>query len=203
MSTASTIVRHRPTRAPLTFRRGRPSHSTAMSVVVPPTSTTHASRRPARCQAPTTLAAGPDRIVSIGRRMAHSARTNEPSPLTTISGAPTPSSSRLRRTVSTSSRSRGIKRAFRATVVARRTELRRAVSSWPHVTGRDSPPGPQAVNSSISARTRSSWSGLRTLKYPDTAKASTCSRRARMACRAAVSSNGAISFPAPSCPPCR
>jgi N-methylhydantoinase A/oxoprolinase/acetone carboxylase beta subunit len=33
------------------------------------------------------LAAGPERIVSIGRCIAHSARTNEPSPRTTINGA--------------------------------------------------------------------------------------------------------------------
>ena len=36
---------------------------------------------------PMTLAAGPDRIVSIGRCVAKSARTSDPSPLTTINGA--------------------------------------------------------------------------------------------------------------------
>jgi UDPglucose--hexose-1-phosphate uridylyltransferase len=84
---------------------------------------------PARCQAPTTLAAGPDRIVSIGRRMAHPARTSDPSPLTTISGATTPISSSVRRTVAMRSRNSGINRAFSAAVVARRTEFRRLVNS--------------------------------------------------------------------------
>ena len=115
------------------------------------------------CPAPTTLAAGPDRTVSIGRRIAHSARTSEPSPLTTINGATTPTVSSVERTVAMSSRSNGISRAFKAAVVARRTELRRVVNSWPQVTGRDCPSA-EAVNSSTRARTCSSWTGLRTPK---------------------------------------
>ena len=113
--------------------------------------------------------------------------------------------SRVRRTVAIRSRNKGIRRALRATVVARRTASRRVVSSCPQVTGKGrrsrSPAGP--VSSSTNARTRSSCSGLRTRKYPDTANASTRSRRARIAARAAASSKGATQLPAPSWPPCR
>ncbi len=54
-------------------RIGRPSRSIATSVVVPPMSETSTSSSPERCRAPTTLAAGPDRIVSTGRFRASSA----------------------------------------------------------------------------------------------------------------------------------
>ncbi len=93
----------------------------------------------------------------MGRRSAHSARTSEPSPLTTISGTPRPRAASVSRSVPMSSRSKGTSRALRATVVARRTELRRVVSSWPQVTGK-------FVSSSIISRARISWAGLRTPK---------------------------------------
>ncbi len=128
-----------------------------MSVVVPPTSTVHTSRRPARCHAPTALAAGPERIVSTGRPNAHSARTSEPSPFTTISGATSPRSTSVACTEVISSVSGAIKCAFRVTVVARRTALNWLVSSWPQVAG-------SPLSSSTNAFTRSSWAGLRTLK---------------------------------------
>ena len=67
MATASTMVRKPPTVAPSGSSRGRPRSSTATSVVVPPMSETTASSRPVMWRAPTRLAAGPDRIVSIGR----------------------------------------------------------------------------------------------------------------------------------------
>ena len=67
MATASTMVRKPPTVAPSGSSRGRPLSSTATSVVVPPMSETTASSRPVMWRAPTRLAAGPDRIVSIGR----------------------------------------------------------------------------------------------------------------------------------------
>ena len=65
-STASTIVRHPPTNAPSALTTGRPPDTIAMSVVVPPMSETTKSARPVRKPAPTTLAAGPERIVSTG-----------------------------------------------------------------------------------------------------------------------------------------
>ncbi|MEW6755419.1 MAG: hypothetical protein AB1505_31230 [Candidatus Latescibacterota bacterium] len=50
-----------------------------------------------------------------------------------------------------------MRRALRAVVVARRTESRRLVNSWPQVTGRP-------VASSMRARARTSCSGFRTPK---------------------------------------
>ncbi len=84
---ASTMVRHAPTRAPSALITGRPPETTATSVVVPPMSETMKSSRPVRNPAPTTLAAGPDRMVSTGYSRAICAFISEPSPLTIISGA--------------------------------------------------------------------------------------------------------------------
>jgi len=128
-STAWIIVRQPPTRAPFTLSTGQPPLSAAMSVVVPPTSTVHTSRRPARCHAPTTLAAGPERTVSIGRRLAKSARTSDPSPLTTISGALIFRRARVACTAASSSARGAMRWALSATVVARRTALSWLVSS--------------------------------------------------------------------------
>ena len=56
-----------PTRAPCGSISGRPPRRSATSVVVPPMSETSASEAPVSQRAPTMLAAGPERIVSIGR----------------------------------------------------------------------------------------------------------------------------------------
>ena len=70
MSMASTRVARSPTTAPSLFMGGSPSLTHAMSVVVPPISMTTPSRRPDNFKAPTTEAAGPERIVSTGRSSA-------------------------------------------------------------------------------------------------------------------------------------
>ena len=80
MATASTIVRNPPTVAPSGSSLGRPRSSTATSVVVPPMSETTASSRPVMWRAPTRLAAGPERMVSMGRALAKEAETSAPSP---------------------------------------------------------------------------------------------------------------------------
>ena len=99
------------------------------------------------------LAAGPERIVSTGRLMAHSALISEPSPFTTSKGAAIPRSRKVFWTLKIKVRNKGIKLAFRETVVALRMEFRRLVSSCPHVTGR-------SVNASTIARARISCSGF-------------------------------------------
>ena len=83
-----------------------------------------------------TLAAGPDRIVSTGRCLAMRASINAPSPRTTINGASMPRSAMVASTDSIKACRNGIRRALRATVVARPMELRREVNSWPQVVGR-------------------------------------------------------------------
>ena len=85
-------------RAPSAQSSGRPSRTMAMSVVVPPMSTTIALRFSESAHAPVTLAAGPDKTVASGWRNAVRAFTSEPSPFTIISGARTP----CRRSVSSS-----------------------------------------------------------------------------------------------------
>ncbi len=65
---------------------GHPPSTTAVSVVVPPMSEITKSFKPVKLQAPMTLAAGPEATVSIGRVMAISAGSIEPSPLTIING---------------------------------------------------------------------------------------------------------------------
>ena len=93
----------------------------------------------------------------MGRCIAHSARTSEPSPRTTISGAAMFRLASVSWTSVISSRSGRIRCALSATVVARRTALSWLVSSWPQVTG-------LPVSSSTRPRTRSSCVGLRTPK---------------------------------------
>ena len=61
-------------------------------MVVPPISLTNARVAPVIHRAPTIEAAGPLRIVSIGRSRACAAEISAPSPRTTISGAATPMS---------------------------------------------------------------------------------------------------------------
>ncbi len=94
IATASTIVRQPPTSAPAGSMAGRPSRNTATSVVVPPISLTRAFWAPVNHRAPTMLAAGPERMVSIGRSLAWPADISAPSPRTTIKGADTPISAK-------------------------------------------------------------------------------------------------------------
>ena len=87
IATASTIVRKFPTRAPAASSVGRPSLSSATSVVVPPISDTKPRFKFVIHFAPTIDAAGPLRIVSIGFLRASLAEISAPSPRTTIKGA--------------------------------------------------------------------------------------------------------------------
>ena len=59
--------------------RGKPCCSTPISVVVPPTSTTMASRKPLRKAAPRILLVGPEAKVSTGYSLAKSAFIKVPS----------------------------------------------------------------------------------------------------------------------------
>jgi hypothetical protein len=68
--------------------------------------------------------------------MAHPDLISEPSPFTTSNGAPIPRLLNVFWTLETKVRNKGIRPAFRVTVVALRMEFKRLVSSWPHVTGR-------------------------------------------------------------------
>ena len=136
MATASTMVRKPPTVAPSGSSRGRPLSSTATSVVVPPMSETTASSSPVMWRAPTRLAAGPDRMVSIGRCRAKAAETSAPSPRTTISGAAMPRCSRKPSVAATSRSIIEISRALSSVVSARRGPPSLADSSWLAVTGR-------------------------------------------------------------------
>ena len=86
----STIGRQSPISVAWSLMSGRPSVTMAMSVVVPPISAMIAVWDRLRWHAPITLAAGPEITVSTGRCNAISARTKDPSPLTTINGAPMP-----------------------------------------------------------------------------------------------------------------
>jgi hypothetical protein len=127
IATASTMVRYAPTRAPSGSIAGRPSRSSAISVVVPPISETSASRAPVIQRAPTMLAAGPLRMVSMGRSSANSAEISAPSPRTTISGAVTPNSRRRLRARVISRSISPIRRAFSTAVSDRFGPLSRAL----------------------------------------------------------------------------
>ena len=168
IATASTMVRKPPTLAPSGSSRGRPLSSTPTSVVVPPISATTASSTPARRRAPTRLAAGPDRMVSIGRALAKAAVTSAPSPRTTIRGAATPRFARNPSVAVTSRSIIEIRRALSSVVRARLGPPSLAVSSWLIVTGRP-------ARSRTRSRTAISWAGLRTAKWPQTANAQTLS----------------------------
>jgi hypothetical protein len=129
------MVRHTPTKAPSARITGRPPETTAISVVVPPISETTKSSRPVRKPAPTTLAAGPDRMVSTGYSSAISAFISEPSPLTIISGASIDSSASTPDSASMRCRICGVRRAFKAAVSARRGASSFEESSCAQVTG--------------------------------------------------------------------
>ena len=106
-----------------------------MSVVVPPISAIIPSLISANAEDPRTLAAGPDKIVSIGRCLTNEADTKEPSPRTTISGAFNESESIAVSTAVRSSWIREINRAFNRAVTARFGPLSCPDNSWLHVTG--------------------------------------------------------------------
>ncbi len=108
-------------------------------------------------RAPTMLAAGPDRIVSIGRSLAKAAETSAPSPRTTISGAAMPRAVRKPSVAATSRSIIAISRALSSVVSARRGPPSFAESSWLAVTGRP-------VRSWMSPATATSCAGLRTAK---------------------------------------
>ena len=108
-------------------------------------------------RAPTRLAAGPERIVSIGRRRANAAETSAPSPRTTISGASMPRFSRKPSVAATSRSIMAIRRALSSVVNARRGPPSFADSSWLAVTGRP-------VRKRISSRAAFSCAGLRVAK---------------------------------------
>ena len=163
IATASTIVRNPPTRAPWGSISGRPPRSRATSVVVPPMSDTSASSAPVSHRAPTMLAAGPDRIVSIGRIRTIAAEISAPSPRTTIRGAVIPTAARCRSHAATSRSIIPISRAFSTAVNARFGPFNCADSSWLQVTGRP-------VTRLIRSRTATSWAALRVAKRAATAK---------------------------------
>ena len=108
-------------------------------------------------RAPTRLAAGPERMVSMGRALAKEAETSAPSPRTTISGAAMPRRARKPSVASTSRSIMAISRALRSVVSARRGPPSLADSSCEAVTGRP-------VRSRIRSRAAISWAGLRTAK---------------------------------------
>ena len=163
IATASTMVRKPPTRAPCGSISGRPPRSRATSVVVPPMSLTKASAAPVNHRAPTILAAGPDRMVSIGRSRTIAAEINAPSPRTTIKGAVIPTASKCRSQAATRRSIIPISRAFNTAVNARLGPFNWADNSCEQVTGRP-----------VTRRTRSraaiSWPGLRVPKRAATAK---------------------------------
>ena len=199
-ATASTMVRKPPTVAPSRFSTGRPPCSTAMSVVVPPMSEMKASSAPAcpaaRARAPTTEAAGPERMVSTGEASATASLISEPSPFTTVSGQARPRARIRPCTASTSWVISGIKRAFSTAVSARRGASSAEDSRWAQVTG-------IPVSARIHALSASSCAGLRTAKKPATAKDCTCGAMARTASSALALSSGACGSPPALWPPAR
>ena len=157
-------------------------------------SETTASRSPVRCDAPTRLAAGPERIVSTGFNRATSAPTSAPSPRTTIVGARTPNAPNERSAASSRRWTIGTSRAFSTQVIARRGASSRLESSCPHVTGRP-------VRSRRRSRTAISCSGLRTENMDATANAPTEPSRSASARSRAERSRAPQGRPAASWPP--
>ena len=163
-------------------------------MVVPPISDTSASIAPVSQRAPTMLAAGPERIVSIGRSRAIAAEISAPSPRTTIRGASMPMLAKWRALAATNRSIRPIRRAFRTAVRARFGPFKFADNSWLQVTGRP-------VTRRIRSRAAISCAGLRVAKCEATAKPITASPiSATCACSAAIS-NAAFSLPVWLCPP--
>jgi hypothetical protein len=106
-----------------------PSRNRQTSVVVPPMSETRASLSPVSQLAPAIEAAGPDRIVSIGRSRARPADTSAPSPRTTIRGAAMPSRAMCASQAVISPSIIPMRRALRTAVSARRGPFSPADSS--------------------------------------------------------------------------
>ena len=119
-SMAFTMVRHLPTSAPSTAMRGLPAINKPTSVVVPPMSAMMKSSSPESHCAPTRLAAGPDKTVSIGLWATASAEAKLPSPFINISGQLILSCAMALRTASTKLLTRQTSRAFSTAVCARR-----------------------------------------------------------------------------------
>src|SRR5665647_1137110 len=84
---ARTLVFQPPTIAPSSLRSGTPMQIEEMLVLVPPTSITAQVSSPERYEAPTRLAAGPEKIVSMGFFRASLIPTTEPSHLSIRSRA--------------------------------------------------------------------------------------------------------------------
>ena len=135
ISAAMTRVLYPPMRAPSGSRRGLPSLTIPMSVVVPPMSTTMALSLPESFLAPLILDAGPERIVSTGLIFAISSLMTEPSPLTIIRGASMPNSSRTLLTDWMSSSMTGMSLAFITQVIVRSLNPSPEDSSYPQTTG--------------------------------------------------------------------
>ena len=182
--------------APSKLRAGRPPRTTAISVVVPPISATMALSSPLKAQAPSTLAAGPDKTVLTGRCKALCTLMSEPSPLTSISGASIWRAASVRCTESIRVLTCEIMRALRAAVSARRGAPRLEASSCPQVTG-------VSLCSCTQARNWFSCAGLRTAKVAEIANADTRPACLTMAARQAASSSAHKGRPAASCPPAR
>ena len=125
-------------------------------------SDTSASFSPVSHRAPTMLAAGPLRMVSIGRSRTIAAEISAPSPRTTISGAAIPTASRCRSQAATSRSIIPISRAFSTAVRARFGPFRLADSSCEQVTGRP-------VTRRITSRAATSCAGFRVAKLAATA----------------------------------
>ena len=125
---------------------------------------TSASASPVSQRAPTMLAAGPDRIVSIGRSRTIAAEISAPSPRTTIKGASIPIAARCRSQAATSRSIIPISRAFSTAVSARfgPFRLRR------QLVANRSPAAPSPRR--ISSRAATSCAGLRVAKRAATAK---------------------------------
>ena len=117
--TALTIVSWPATTAPTGAAIGRPLAIMTTSVVVPPISATTPSSSPLSVAAPSALAAGPDKIVSIGRLRTNSEDTNDPSPRITIRRPVTPDANIDSSTAVTNSLIIGTRRALSRAVVAR------------------------------------------------------------------------------------
>ncbi len=157
--TALTMVSWPPTTAPEGAATGLPLEITAISVVVPPISATTPSSISASAAAPIALAAGPDKIVSMGRLRTKSEETNEPSPRITINGHVTPAATIDPSTAVNKSLMMGMRRALRRAVVARLGAFNLEESSWLRVTG-------LPVQLCIKLLVNTSCSGFRTLKEP-------------------------------------
>ena len=135
MRTPLTKVRHPPMRIPSRTRTGSPPFTRDTSVVVPPISTITLLGLPASSIPPSTLAAGPQRMVSTGRRREKRSFIRLPSDRTTTTGAWMPIAEKDRRMASRNSRMIGTRRAFSSVPEARWTLSSPLNSSLPQTMG--------------------------------------------------------------------